>query len=85
MHTSADFIIVGLEEFQFSCRCDVGNVQTCSLFLCQADGKGGTLVAGFVVADNGVETDVGVVAVLLFHFSHFGVDASRILAMCHDE
>lgn len=86
-HTSLRgyLIILGREELQFFRRRNMCYMKSGTLFSGKTNRKGCALIASLMVADNRMETDIRIVAILLFDLRHIGIDAGCILAMAHDE
>ena len=77
-------LVVGREQFQLACGCDVRHVQLRPETLGQVNGGGGAAIADFHTSYAWMQRHVGVVAILCLGFRHVAIDDGGVFAVCHD-
>ena len=79
-----NLVVVGLEEIQFACCADVCHMKACACLSCQSNSQFCAKKTCLSIADFRVMLDGRVWSIAFLCLRHTPIDASRVLAMCHD-
>ena len=76
-------VLARLKELQLTGCGEMGHMQPRVMLQRQLHSQRGTAIAGFLVADDEMETDIGIVATDEFETLHILGDDAGVLAMGH--